>query len=431
MTKQEGKVPSLRFPEFEGEWNKYALLEMSEGKLTNGVFNDPKKVGSGYRVINVKDMYIGDYIDVNSLTFLDLNEKEFGKNKVNYGDLFFTRSSIVKEGIAHTNVCLSHDDDITYDGHLIRMRPRQDMGSPLFLAYFFTTRFARKQLISRGKTTTMTTIGQEDIASVYIVAPQKNEQQKIADFLTAVDKRIAQLEEKKRLLTEYKKGVMQQIFSQQIRFTDDNGNPYPDWEDKRLGDVVSFKMTNSLSRNALNYKCGQVLNIHYGDIHTKFQTNFHLGKENVPYINEDIDLSKISVDCYCQVGDLIIADASEDYQDIGKSIEIIETNGQTLLAGLHTYLARPENDKVALGFLGYLIKARYVRLQIMRFAQGVSVLGISKGNMRKITVKIPSFDEQQKIADFLTSIDNKIEQVGAQLEQAKAFKKGLLQKMFV
>jgi len=234
---QTKPVPDLRFPEFSEGWGKRVLLEMSEGKLTNGVFNDPKKVGSGYRIINVKDMYVGDYIDVNSLTLLHLDEKEFAKNKVNYGDLFFTRSSIVKEGIAHTNVCLSHDDDITYDGHLIRMRPRQDIALPLFLAYFFTTSLARKQLISRGKTTTMTTIGQEDIASVYIVAPKKNEQQKIADFLTAVDKRIEQLEEKKRLLTEYKKGVMQQIFSQQIRFKDDNGNPYPAWEEKRLGDV--------------------------------------------------------------------------------------------------------------------------------------------------------------------------------------------------
>jgi len=405
---QTKPVPDLRFPEFSEGWGKRVLLEMSEGKLTNGVFNDPKKVGSGYRIINVKDMYVGDYIDVNSLTLLHLDEKEFAKNKVNYGDLFFTRSSIVKEGIAHTNVCLSHDDDITYDGHLIRMRPRQDIALPLFLAYFFTTSLARKQLISRGKTTTMTTIGQEDIASVYIVAPKKNEQQKIADFLTAVDKRIEQLEEKKRLLTEYKKGVMQQIFSQQIRFKDDNGNPYPAWEEKRLGDVF-------LERSERGFETLELLSV--------TRNNGVVKRSEI----EGKDNSSSDKSNYKRVssGD-IVYNSMRMWQG---------ASGLSPYDGIVSpaYTILKPRPKVVPLYFAYLFKFTPMVFVFRRNSQGLTsdTWNLKYPTLSTIKVQVPDSSEQQKIADFLTSISTKIEQVASQLEQAKAFKKGLLQQMFV
>ena len=86
---------------------------------------------------------------------------------------------------------------------------------------------------------------------------------------------------------------------------------------------MDFKVTNSLSREKLNYVDGKVKNIHYGDIHTKFQTLFNIQKEEVPFINDDVSLSKIQEDFYCKEGDIVFADASEDLNDIGKSIEIM------------------------------------------------------------------------------------------------------------
>ena len=115
---------------------------------------------------------------------------------------------------------------------------------------------------------------------------------------------------------------------------------------------------------------------------------------------------------------------------IGKAIEIISVKEGTLVAGLHTYIARPKN-KFASGYLGYLFQFNGTRKQVQKLAQGVSVLGISKGNIETIKLSVPHIDEQKKIAQFLQSLDKKIDAVNDQIEQTKLFKKGLLQQMFV
>ena len=133
------------------EWDTHELAMLSESGISNGVFNDPKKVGKGFRLINVKDMYKGDSIKYSELTLLDLEPKLFEKNKVKYGDIFFTRSSIVPIGIAFSNVNLSEKEDITFDGHLMKISPNKKLVDPLFLAYYLRSYAPRKALVSRGK----------------------------------------------------------------------------------------------------------------------------------------------------------------------------------------------------------------------------------------------------------------------------------------
>lgn len=185
-------------------------------------------------------------------------------------------------------------------------------------------------------------------------------------------------------------------------------NFYGEWEVKTLGKIMDFKVTNSFSRENLNYEYGKVKNIHYGDIHTKFQTLFDINYESVPFINEEIDISRISDENYCKNGDIVFADASEDLNDVGKSIEIINTNGEKLLSGLHTLLARPKQDVFHLGFTGYLFKSNSARVQIQKESQGSKVLSINVGRISKVELSFPPVEEQRKITSFLSLIDSRI-----------------------
>ena len=422
-------VPDLRFPEFKGEWQKTKLGDFLTFK--NGVNADKEKYGFGYKFINVMDIINNRFITHDKIIgSVEISEKDFEKNEVKYGDILFQRSSETREEVGQSNVYLDKDRSATFGGFVIRGQATKEY-NPMFINFLLKTDFARKEITTKSGGSTRYNVGQDTLKEVNVILPTIPEQEKITSFLSVSDDKIQQLSKKKVLLEKYKKGVMQKIFSRQIRFKDDNGNDFPEWEEKKLGDVLDFYPTNSFSRSLLNYEKGSIKNIHYGDIHTKYRSNFDITKENVPYINVKVDISRIIGSSYCQVGDLVIADASEDYKDIGKSIEIVNLNNESVLAGLHTYIARDNNNVFALGFKGYLMQSRKVRLQMMRFATGVSVLGISKGNIAKVEIGLPGLEEQRKIVSFLTSVDIKINYTSKQLEQTQQFKKGLLQQMFV
>ena len=203
------------------------------------------------------------------------------------------------------------------------------------------------------------------------------------------------------------------------------------WNNEPLENIYNFKVTNSFSRDKLNYEIGTVKNIHYGDIHTKFSTLFNIEKEHVPFINSTEPLGKIKKDCYCVEGDMVFADASEDLDDVGKSIEIVSLNNEKLVAGLHTLLARQKESKFVSGFGGYLFKSNRIREQIKKESQGAKVLGISAGRMSKIEVAFPTDNkEQQKIAECLSSLDELITAHNQKHRALQSYKKGLLQNIF-
>ena len=204
-----------------------------------------------------------------------------------------------------------------------------------------------------------------------------------------------------------------------------------EWANKNMGALYCFQSTNTLSRDKLNYIEGQIKNIHYGDIHTKFATLFDVTRELVPFINESEPVERFKPESYCREGDLVFADASEDMEDVGKSIEIINNNNEKILSGLHTILARQLGTKIAIGFGGYLFKSGLIREQIKKEAQGAKVLGISSCRLSKIKVYYPADkEEQQKIASCLSSLDALITAQADKLDALKTHKKGLMQQLF-
>lgn len=212
-----------------------------------------------------------------------------------------------------------------------------------------------------------------------------------------------------------------------LRFPEFRG----EWVSSAMFELFSFKGNNSLSRDKLNHDSGPLKNIHYGDIHTKFPLHFCADAELVPYINEGESHSTIRSENYCMAGDMVFADASEDMADIGKAIEVINSGAIPLVSGLHTILARPNAGSFALGFGAYLFSSEGVRRQIQREGQGAKVLGLSATRLGNVRLHYPSTqEEQQKIADCLSSLDELIALETQKLNALKTYRKGLMQQLF-
>lgn len=198
------------------------------------------------------------------------------------------------------------------------------------------------------------------------------------------------------------------------------------WTQKYFDKSFSFHQTNTFSRSMMNDKGGKVRNIHYGDILVKYGDVID-EPSALPFVNEDIDLSKYRLDSYLQNGDVVIADTAEDSM-AGKVVEIQNAN-EKILAGLHTMLCRPM-DVSAPKFWGYYLNSPFFHNTIVSLLTGTKVLSISKSNISKTTVAIPEYQEQQIIADCLFFLDKLITAESKKLEELKMHKRGLLQKMF-
>ena len=211
-----------------------------------------------------------------------------------------------------------------------------------------------------------------------------------------------------------------------LRFPEFSG----DWESSDLENVFKVLKNNSYTRDDLNYESGTIKNIHYGDIHTKFPTIIDSKRAHIPFINDDIDLSRISQEDYCLDGDILIADASENYADIGKTVEISNINDLKVIAGLHVILARDTNKHLANNFRGYLMNSPSIHEQVRILATGSKVIGINKEMIKSVRLAYPSIPEQQKIADFLSTIDSQVETKEKEIENLEEMKKGFMQKIF-
>lgn len=403
------KKPLLRFPEFDAPWEYKKVgdvFDVTRGRVLAMPEVSPAPEGDkAYPVFSSQTKkdglagYYDQYLFENAITWTT--------DGANAGDTKFRAGKFYC-----TNVC----------GVLL-----SDEGYANTAIAELINSVSRRHVSYVGNPKLMNNV----MSSIKLRFPSAVESQKIASFLGAIDKRIQGLRRQKELLTQYKTGLMQKLFSQEIRFKDEDGKEFPEWEEKRLGDVFEWIKTNSLSREHLSTDGGKVQNIHYGDIHTKFKANFQQAREAVPYIKDVSVLGEVPDEQYCRVGDVVIADASEDYSDIGKCVEITQVEEHTLVAGLHTFIARPKIDTLTVGFSGYLMSSGPMRRQVQRIAQGISVLGISKRNLEKLTFWVPCAAEQERISAVLSDLDDRLDSLGVSLEKLSSFKKGLLQQMFV
>lgn len=419
MTKQsQVDVPALRFPEFTEPWTEKKAGKYFASSRTKGEDGLPI-----YSVTQNDGLVLRDSLD--RQIGVDAGA---GQNlRAEKNDLVYNMMRMWQGAVGRAS------ESCMVSPAYVVLRPRKGTDSQFFL-YMFDRSRALYLLwaYSYGLTNDRLRLYYKDFSQIPFSAPDIDEQRKVSEFLEAVDKKLLHLEQKRDLLLRYKKGVMQQIFSQQVRFRDESNEDFPQWEERPVSQVFRFVRTNSLSRREMNHEGGKIQNIHYGDIHSKLRPQFRLERESLAFVNSNVDHNQFNDDSFCRPGDVVFADASEDHADCGKAIEIESVPEKQVVAGLHTILARPRKDGVIeVGFAGHMFRCDSVRRQIIRLSQGISVLGISKTALGEVMLQIPSPKEQRMIASFLCQIDDLSHSVTEVLISLKAFKKALIQKMFV
>lgn len=196
------------------------------------------------------------------------------------------------------------------------------------------------------------------------------------------------------------------------------------WKIKKLGDVLEIFPTASYSRSELSDE-GEIQYIHYGDIHTKFDSLLEITDDTLPKISK----SKGEKYEIILLGDLVMVDASEDYQGVGKSTEVIALSRYNTIAGLHTFLLRDKGEYFCLGYKGYITMSDYVKKQLYIAATGTKVYSLSKESLKLIQLPIPPLKEQEKIAEILLSCDKAIRLTTQIITQLKQRNQGLAQQL--
>lgn len=209
----------------------------------------------------------------------------------------------------------------------------------------------------------------EKLTRYKLTLPPLEEQRKIAEVLSVWDKAIEKQMQLVEKLELRKKGLMQQLLTGKKRLPGFSG----EWKKAKLGDTTIFLSTNSFSREQLNSVKGNVLNIHYGDVLVRYSSVLDASKEDIPYINEQIEYSPKD---YVNNGDVIMADTAED-EMVGRCCEVVNIDNIKVVSGLHTILIHPI-IKFATKYLGYYLNSERYHKQIISIMQGIKVYSITK-----------------------------------------------------
>ena len=377
-------IPEVRFPEFTEEWEKQKLSNILEFEY--GMNAAGKEFDGENKYIRITD------IEESSRKFLQTKlvspeGKVTEKYRVKFGDILFARTGA---STGKTYKYIDNDGKIYFAGFLIR--GRVDKKTSVDFIFCLTLNYKYKSWINvMSMRSGQPGINAKEYGSYEFRIPKIEEQQKIGDFFTLLDKRIEQQEQKIALLKDYKKAMMQKIFSQKIRFKDDNGNDYPDWEEKKLGKICRVK-SSQLTNNVVE----------------------EIGKYPVYGANS-------------------IVGYTENYE-VNKYVSIVKDG-----AGVGR-IAFINNKSSVLGTLQYLIGIEitteflYVLLSNVNFKlyqTGTTIPHIYFKDYSKMIIDIPCQLEQEKISSFLFAMDLNLENQEAILNNLKEQKQGLLRKMFV
>ena len=430
-------APQLRFPEFRNSsaWETAALGTLLVRPPEYGA-NAPavpfsKDLPAYIRITDIDDD--GRFVPA-PRTSVDIEPN--ADQLLQPGDVVFARTG-ASVGKSHHH--LGGGGPLVFAGFLIRARPNPQRLSPQFLSTYLSTDGYWAWVRMTSARSGPPGINSAEYASMPIPLPPDGrdlaEQHKIAHFFRSMDDLIEAAVRRIAALRKHKQGLMRKLFPRpcapapRLRFPDFRDEPA--WLTPSFADLYRFKRTSTLSRNQLNYETGSIRNIHYGDIHTKFKPLFRVGDEHVPYVNPDTADHGFPDDAFCDEGDIVLADASEYLDDVGKAIEVVDLDGERVVAGTHTMLATRRGAVPVPGFGGQLLQSVAVRAGIRKESHGAKVHGISATRLSAVLMPMPpTAEEQRKIATCLGSLDDMVTAEARKIAALRKHKQGLMRKLF-
>lgn len=393
--------PPLRFPEFTEEWERKKLGDVAKFSKGKGISKAEIELEGKTECIRYGELYThyGETInEIKSRTNTDVKKLIFSEAN----DVIIPASGETQIDIATASCVLKSGIALGGDLNIIKTK-----NNGVWLSYYLNSK-RKMDIANLAQGISVVHLYSSQLALLNLNFPTLPEQTKIANFLTAVDEKLQALKKKKELLEHYKKGMMQKIFSQALRFNDDEGKAYADWEEKMLGEVATFFSGGTPLTTKRQYFGGNIPFIRSGEINSDNTEQF--------ITEEGLKNSSAKV---VDIGDILYALYGATSGEVG----ISKINGAINQAVL--CIKSNQNHFYIYSFLK--LKKEIIIKTYLQGGQG----NLSADIVKKIELPFPSLPEQTKIANFLSALDDKINHTAVQIQKNEQWKKGLLQKMFV
>lgn len=399
-------APKLRFSQFKDEWKSKKLGEI--GEFINGLTYSPSDITN----------------DENQL--LVLRSSNIQDSQLAFDDNVFVNLIVEKEKFTQENdilICVRNGSrNLIGKNTIIKNLPYKATHGAFMSIYrspfnsfivqlFQTDKYY--QYINADLGATINSINGSNIKKYKFYFPSEKEQTKIAEFLSAVDDKISQLSRQLELLNQYKKGVMQKIFSQEIRFKNDNGEDFGEWEEIQLKDFLTLTLRPVDKPNENYHALG--VRSHFKGLFNKYDSQPEKNSMDVLYeVFENDIVVNIT---FAWEGAMAIANKIHHKGLVSHRFPTYQTDESKILLNFFRYI--------------FIQKDFLAELQLCSPGGAGRNRVLSKKDFLEISILKPSVQEQAKIAEFLTAIDERIDHTTAQLTHTKQWKKGLLQQMFV
>ncbi|MGL5692887.1 MAG: restriction endonuclease subunit S [Peptostreptococcaceae bacterium] len=404
-------VPKLRFKGFSGDWESKKLGKLGEFKKTYSFSRSVEGEGN-YKHIHYGDIHMNYKGIINkdklipSIDIPNDDKYEFIQER----DIIFADASEDRKDLGKVAVVRNIEGNVLSGLHTFCFRPKEDLNSEFFLNHSLSKEYL-KFMYTRGNGAKVLGISKSNLSEYNFLSPSKEEQEKIASFFSLIDDKISLQGKKLEMLKDYKKGMMQKIFNRELRFKDDDGRDYPEWKVTTVENIADLEKGFTPD--------------------TKSEKNW-IG--NIPWLSiADMKQGKYITD----VSKHISGDALGKKKLVPKGTLIMSFK---LTLGRLAIINRPmitneaichfywKDNNIKTEYMYYYLSTSNIASFGCRAAKGIT---LNNDSLNSIVVKLPSIEEQNKIADILMKTDDKLKREQEKLDSLNGYKRGLLQQMFV